>query len=89
MLFTPVLCTLVLRGVHPGKQKLLVVNCGKEPYNLLLLTPLYIFKNQKILVFEPLTVVPIQNAMIEVDSLMEKEVRGKVQEAGLWWVREA
>lgn len=55
-----------------------VVNWGKEPYNVLPLNPLYIFKTQKFSMFESLTSIPIQNAMIEVYSSGEKEVREKV-----------
>lgn len=55
-----------------------MVNWGKEPYSVLPLNPLYIFKTQTFSMFESLTLVPIQNTMIEVYSPGEKEVRGKV-----------
>lgn len=53
---------------------------------MLPLNPLYIFKTQTFLMFESLTLVLIQNTMIEVYSSGEKEVREKV--GGSWVVVE-
>lgn len=44
------------------------------------LLPQYNFSNRGSLTFEPLTLVPIQTKMIDVDSLTDKEVMGKS-----WW----
>lgn len=57
------------------RADLTVVPGGKEESKLLsFLTPQYNFSNRGSLTFEPLTLVPIQTKMIDVDSLTDKEV---------------
>lgn len=54
----------------------MMVHGGKEESKPLFffLFPQYNFSNRGSLTFEPLTLVPIQTKMIDVDSLTDKEV---------------
>lgn len=50
----------------------IVVKRGKA--SVFFLLPQYNFNNRGSLTFEPLTLVPIQTKMVDVDSLTDKEV---------------
>lgn len=58
----------------------MVLQHSKVKTSIFFFLPQYNFNNRGSLTFEPLTLVPIQTKMIDVDSLTDKEVMGKS-----WW----